>query len=139
MTRLALLADIHSDADALVKALKMIADLGCSHIVCAGDAIDYDLPSGTEEKISLLCDHDVICISGNHERRVLAEDREDHLSRASVEWLRSLPMSWRSAIDGVRVAVWHARPSSDMGGVDEGMIATDEVPGLLAEDDVNLR
>ena len=133
MTRIALIADIHSDVEALRLALKKLDSLGCSLTVCAGDAIDFDLPSGTEETIALLRSHDVVCIRGNHERWVLAESREDRLPKTAVEWLRSLQTSWSSTIDGVRVAIHHARPGSDLDGLDESTLELGEVPGLLAE------
>ena len=127
------MADIHSDVDALEAALKKLIDLGCSLTLCAGDAIDFDLPPGTEETIKLLRSRNVLCIRGNHERWVLAESREDRLPKTAVEWLRALPTSWSATIDGVRVAVHHARPGSDMDGIEESTLDTDEVPGLLAE------
>ena len=133
MTRLGLIADIHSDVAALEVALKKLGDLGCSPVLCAGDAIDFDLPAGTEETIELLTERGVLSILGNHERWILSEGRDDRLSKSAVEWLRSLPPSWSSTIDGIRVAVHHARSGSDMDGIDESMIDPAEVPGLLAE------
>ena len=133
MTRIGLIADIHSDLDALEAALAKLGDLGCDHVLCAGDAIDFDLPPGTEETIELLTERGVLSILGNHERWILSEGRDDRLSKSAVEWLRSLPPSWSSTIDGIRVAVHHARPGSDMDGLDEELLDTDEIPGLLAE------
>ena len=133
INRLGLIADIHSDVEALRFTLKKADALGCSQVVCAGDAIDFDLPPGTEETVELLRSRDVACIRGNHERWVLGEGRENRLSRTAAEWLRALPTSWTTIIDGVRIAMHHARSGSDMDGLDENMIEPDEVPGLLAE------
>ena len=133
MTLLGLIADIHSDVEALRLALKKLDSLGCSLTVCAGDAIDFDLPEGTEETVALLQDRTVLCIRGNHERWILAEGREDRLPKTAVEWLRALPTSWSATIDGIRIAMHHARPGSDLDGLDESTLDTDEVPGLLAE------
>ena len=133
MTRLGLISDIHSDVEALEAVLAKLDDCGCSQVVCAGDAIDFDLPPGTEETVELLRSRDVVCIRGNHERWILDESRENRLSRTAVERLRTLPTSWSSIIDGIRFAMHHARPGSDMDGIDESMIDPGEVPGLLAE------
>ena len=138
MTRIGLIADIHSDAEALEEALQKIDDLGCDLVLCAGDAIDFDLPPGTEETIELLRSRDVVCIRGNHERWVLAEGREDRLSKSAAEWLRALPTSWSSNIDGVRIAIHHARPGSDMDGIEKELLEPGEVPGLLAEAEANV-
>lgn len=133
MARIGLISDIHSDAEALEEALQKIDDLVCSLVLCAGDAIDFDLPSGTEETVELLQARQIVCTRGNHERWILAEDRVDRLSKPAAEWLRALPASWSSVIDGVRIAMHHARSGSDMDGLDENMIEPDEVPGPLAE------
>jgi predicted phosphodiesterase len=138
MTHLALIADVHSDSDALAAALRRIDDLCADAVVlCLGDAVDYELPPGTEETIRLLRDRRVVAIAGNHERWVLADGRaEQRLSPTSVDWLRSLPCSWSETIDGVRVVAWHARPGSDMDGIDS--VEPCEVPGLLSEAEADL-
>ena len=39
------------------------------------------------------------------------------LTPRAMAFLESLPASWTRRIDDVRVAVWHARPKSDMKGI----------------------
>jgi Icc-related predicted phosphoesterase len=41
LTRLAILADVHGDVEALRDALGQIDRLGCDEIVCAGDLVGY--------------------------------------------------------------------------------------------------
>lgn len=137
MTLIALIADIHSDADALAAAFARIDDLGADVVLSLGDAVDYDLPPGTEETIHLLRERRATCIAGNHERWVLAEGRaEQRLSPESAAWLRALPRTWSGTIEGVRVVAWHARAGSDMDGIDT--LEPSEVPGLLAEAEADL-
>jgi len=39
------------------------------------------------------------------------------LSRGALAWIAALPSSWSAELAGVRVAMWHARPGSDMEGI----------------------
>ena len=134
MTRLALLADIHSDARSLRRALEQLAELDIALILCAGDAIDLGVPSGSDETIDLLEKAGAICIFGNHERWVLRDEHlRKRLSRASIGWLEQLPPSWSDRIDGVRVVMWHARPGSDMEAIDEDRLEPGEAEAILAE------
>ena len=41
------------------------------------------------------------------------------LSRGSLAWLATLPVHWEAELEGVRVAMWHARPGSDMEGLEK--------------------
>jgi predicted phosphodiesterase len=131
------LADIHGDLQALDAALARLHDMGCDVILCAGDLIDVE-PLGEEVCQRLKAETDVICILGNHER--WACDRRHRqrdmrsffepchiseffgggaeLSRDSLAWLATLPAHWESELEGVRVAMWHARPGSDMEGLE---------------------
>jgi hypothetical protein len=74
------------------------------------------------------------CVSrGNYERWVLNDERlETRLSTKSIEWLRSLPESWSSTIDGVRMAMWHASVGSDMDAIEEAELEDGEVEAILA-------
>lgn len=116
--RLAILTDIHADVYALRDALAQIARLGCDEVVCAGDLLDWG--RSPEETLAVLRDERIPCIRGNHDRWALREGRDMsgwELTRQSFAFLESLPTNWGKAIDGVRVAVWHARPRSDMDGI----------------------
>ena len=133
MTRIALLADIHADADALRDALRQAERLGCTQILCAGDLVgDGPHPA---ETIELLQEHGVICILGNHDRWKLGREAEGDpdLPRACLDYLRGLPRTWRTEVAGVRVVAWHARPDSDMHGIDADLSSADELAQLLDE------
>jgi predicted phosphodiesterase len=41
------------------------------------------------------------------------------LSRESLAWLATLPGALGGELEGVRVAMWHARPGSDMEGIEK--------------------
>ena len=116
--KLAIISDLHADVHALRDALAQIERLGYDEIVCAGDVLDYG--RFPERTIALLQERRIPTILGNHERWALSEGRDAsgwRLTPRAIEFLESLPASWTRRIDEVRVAVWHARPRSDMKGL----------------------
>jgi predicted phosphodiesterase len=132
------LADVHGDLQALDAALGRLRGMGCDPILCAGDLIDIE-PFGEEVVQRLKAEKDVICILGNHERWALQGRRRQkdvrkffepcnisdyfgggtELSRDSLAWLATLSTHWDGELEGVRVAMWHARPGSDMEGIEK--------------------
>jgi predicted phosphodiesterase len=130
------LADVHGDIFALDAALARLHQMGCNPILCTGDLIEME-PFGEEVIQRLKSEKNVICIKGNHERWALERRRRrkdvrsffepcniaDYvgggidLSREALAWLATLPGHWEGELEGVRVAMWHARPGSDMEGV----------------------
>lgn len=144
--RLAIIADVHADVRALTDALAQIGRLGCDAIVCAGDVVDYGM--FPQETVELLMRSSIQCIRGNHDRWAVAGQRPHaetqseetverkggrpvKLSHAAIRYLSELPESWHQTIEGVRVAVWHGSPSSDMQGVGPLHFSPAGVRGLL--------
>jgi putative phosphoesterase len=116
--KLAVISDLHADVRALADALAQIERLGCDEVVCAGDVLDYG--RFPERTIALLQERRIPTIRGNHERWALSEGHDAggwRLTTRAIEFLESLPASWTRRIDDVCVAVWHARPRSDMKGI----------------------
>ena len=139
MSRLVgVLADVHGDLQALDAALARLHEMGCSPILCTGDLIEME-PLGQEVVERLKAEKNVICIKGNHERWALERRRRrkdvrsffepcnisDYvgggidLSREALAWLATLHTHWEGELEGVRVAMWHARPGSDMEGIEK--------------------
>ena len=137
MTKVGFLSDIHGDIASLDSALVRIREMGCTMVLCPGDLLDGVEPF-SEEVVQRMKAENVVTILGNHERWVLERRRRQsdlrksapsivapadlftgsaELSRESLAWLATLPSSWSAEIAGVRVAMWHARPGSDMEGV----------------------
>ena len=138
MARLAIITDVHADIHALNDALVQIERLGCDEIVCAGDILDWGL--FPEETIRVLRERRVATTQGNHDRWAVSEGRDASgwdLTPGAVAFLEGLPVSWTRGIDGVRVAVWHARVRSDMKGIYPDASATELASQLdRAEADV---
>jgi putative phosphoesterase len=124
--KLGVITDLHADLGALQAALAHLDDLGVDLIVCCGDIVDGgDEP---EEVIALLRERGIPCIQGNHDRWAVArhargeaahagDARKLALAHDSVAWLAALPTRWDRTIEGVRVAVRHGTPKSDMDGI----------------------
>jgi predicted phosphodiesterase len=130
------LADVHGDVFALDAALARLHQMGCDPILCTGDLIEME-PFGEEVVQRLKSEKNVICIKGNHERWALERRRRrkdvrsffepcniaDYvgggidLSREALAWLATLLGHWEGELEGIRVAMWHARPGNDMEGI----------------------
>ncbi len=131
MTRIAFISDVHADVHALRDALLQIDRLNCDLIVCAGDLVDWGL--FPEETIALLRERRIPCLRGNHDRWAIGRgdannpDNESSadlydangwdLSAEAMTFLAGLPITWNATVEGVRVAVHHARPGSDLEGI----------------------
>ena len=132
------LADVHGDLQALDAALPRLRAMGCDVILCAGDLIDME-PLGEECVQRLKAEKNLICILGNHERWAMESRRRQkdvrsffepchiseyfgggaELSHSSLAWLATLPTHWEAKLEGIRVAMWHARPGSRHGGAEK--------------------
>ena len=130
MTRIAIVSDVHADVHALEDALAQAARMGCDAVICAGDLVDCGL--FPDETIALLRDRAIPCIRGNHDRWRVADhaaatsgdgsiDRFTgsgaELALETLQFLAALPLEWNGVIDGVRVALRHGTPRSDMDGI----------------------
>jgi predicted phosphodiesterase/predicted RNase H-like HicB family nuclease len=134
--KVGIVSDIHGDIAALDAALGHLLGIGCATILCPGDLLDVE-PFG-EEVIQRIKAEKIVCIRGNHERWALERRRRrpdprksapslvelpdlvasgTKLSREALAWIAALPSSWSAELTGVRVAMWHARPGSDMEGI----------------------
>ena len=125
-TLLGIITDLHADLGAVLAVLDRLDALGVDQIVCAGDIVDGgDEP---EQVIALLREREIPCIRGNHDRWAVmrhdngepehvGDDRKLALKTETVAWLAALPTRWDTTIEGVRIAVRHGTPKSDMGGI----------------------
>ena len=132
--RLAVIADVHADIHALRDALAQAERFGCTVIVCAGDLVGYGL--FPMQVINLLRERKIPCVRGNHDRWVedpnMAGSSSGLLSDAAMTFLAGLPRVWNKVIDGVRLAMCHGTPRSDMDSVVPGMATADDVRRWLA-------
>lgn len=106
--RLAIISDIHSNLEALTKALELIKTQKVDEVICLGDIVGYG--ANPNECIELVQQHCTTVLLGNHDRaaldlaltktfttnaRVSAQWTYQALTEASKQYLRSLPMTSR--------------------------------------------
>ena len=125
--RVALLADIHSNLEALKAVL---ADMGPVDLcICAGDVTGYY--ADPNEVCAMVRDRGIATIRGNHDAYVIGDLRPDPakveayradwtrqvLTSENLEWLRSLPQGLTMACDSRTLRVRHANPWDEEGYV----------------------
>ncbi len=112
--RLAVISDIHSDADAFAAALDGARDQGFDQLLILGDLLTYGMqPVRTLELVAEAesCDRAVL-IRGNHDQMYLdgANGRSDYAD--------SLPEWIRESVDWTSRQLARSRASLDLGWVD---------------------
>lgn len=118
--RLAVIADVHGNADALAAVLADIDALGIATILNLGDHVSGPL-AAAESAALLMARPGMLCLRGNHDRWVAELAREamygsdraahDQLSPAQRDWLRGLPAT---ATLGHEIFLCHGTPQSDL-------------------------
>jgi predicted phosphodiesterase len=118
--RIAVIADIHGNADALAAVLAELDRLAPDALVNLGDVLAGPLDAaGTRD---LLAARDILTVRGNHDRTMAARDPAQmymsdkiasaQLSEADVDALGALP---ETAVVNGEVFLCHGTPRSDMG------------------------
>jgi predicted phosphodiesterase len=87
--RIAVIADIHANLEALESVMVMIADLAVDNIVCLGDIVGYN--ANPNECTDIIRRERIVSVVGNHD--VAASGREEPngfnaLAQAAVFWTR---------------------------------------------------
>lgn len=116
--RFAVIADIHSNADALTAVLRDIDDHGVDSIINLGDHLSG--PMAARETADLLMARDMILLKGNHDRWLTEQARDrmdtieatafDQLEAEHIDWVRQMPAT--QAFDG-EIFACHGTPRSD--------------------------
>jgi putative phosphoesterase len=136
--RIAAISDIHGNLTALDAVLADIKRRGVDMIVNLGDILSGPLlPRETAER---LMDIDLPTIKGNHERQLLADDRNgmgpadrfaaDAITAPQRAWLTALPAT-RWATDDVFMC--HATPHNDVDCFLEDIREGELIPAPLAQ------
>jgi predicted phosphodiesterase len=130
MTRIAVLADIHGNADALEPVLGAARDAGATQLIVLGDLVGYYYEPA--RVLDLLAGWTSIIIRGNHEDLLgkwLAGDEairqamrarygsgfaacETRLSKSTLRWLQELPHPLLVSLGGRRALLSHGHPAA---------------------------
>jgi len=87
--KLAILSDIHANAEALRATLARISTLAVNRIVCLGDIVGYNAEPAA--CITLLRQAGALCVAGNHDRAVTGQITVEgfpHTAVRAVAWTR---------------------------------------------------
>jgi putative phosphoesterase len=134
MTLIGLISDVHAAPEPVAEALAIFANAGVSQVFCAGDIAGY--MDQLDETIKLLVEHDCQTITGNHDLLYI-DHHEDESDDKAVTFLKQLPTTIETVIEGKSVYMVHAQPPDKChGGIKlldkAGQILTDRV-ALWAE------
>jgi len=120
MHLLALISDLHADAQSLTQALARISALGCQSVLCAGDLVGYG--PAPDRTIEILNSRSIPCVCGNHDRWTVSgfgSSAKIKLKPTSRTFLASLPPECHQVVADTRIVVTHGRPGYDMEGIFE--------------------
>jgi len=122
-----LISDVHAAPEPVAEALAIFARKGVDRVFCAGDIAGYmDEPA---ETIDLLVKNHCQSIIGNHDLLYL-DHHEDEKDNAAASFLRELPASYESIIEGKKVYMVHAQPPDGCHG---GIKLLDKHGDLMAD------
>ncbi|MGH7847445.1 MAG: metallophosphoesterase family protein [Candidatus Binatia bacterium] len=112
--RLGVISDIHSEADRLDQALRLLQD--CELIVCAGDISDQS--KFDARAVQLLLECGVLAIKGNNDFAACRNPliQKSTAGKPEERWLRSLadfPSHRYLTLGGLRLGVFHGSPWDD--------------------------
>jgi len=85
----AIISDIHSNLEALTKALEIIDQRSVDEIICLGDIVGYG--ANPNECLALIRQQCKTVIKGNHDEALLSESITAHFTedaRSAIEWTR---------------------------------------------------
>jgi predicted phosphodiesterase len=118
--RIAILSDIHSNLQALAKALSFIDQAEVTHIYCLGDIVGYG--GSPNECLELIRSRATLTVLGNHDAAAVDPSRADYFTKPgkiAAEWTNKvLRREHREFLEGLpylqqsgRVTIAHASPS----------------------------
>lgn len=89
--RIAILSDIHSNLQALIKALSTIDELRVDEVHCLGDIVGYG--GNPNECVNLVRKRVVKCVLGNHDLASLDTSHAEHFTKhgkIAAEWTHNV-------------------------------------------------
>lgn len=110
MTLIGLISDVHASHEPVADALRIFDKAGVTQVLCAGDIAGY--MEQLDETVSLLEDGECQTIVGNHDLSYLQkyDEKTNHAEQRSLSFLKNLPTTYQSFIEGKRLYMVHAQP-----------------------------
>ncbi|HSO39820.1 MAG TPA: metallophosphoesterase family protein [Labilithrix sp.] len=137
--RFGLIGDVHAEDQRLHVALTALGEARVDRILCVGDLVDGE--GDVDRTCSLLVEHRVTTVRGNHDRWIRDDDmrtlphahRMTGLSPESIELLKSLPVTLSIDLPLGKLLLCHGIGTNDMRrlGADESGYAISSNDDLL--------
>ena len=127
MALIGLISDVHATPEPVAEALSIFAKAGVDQVFCAGDIAGY--MDDLEQTIKLLVENECLTIMGNHDLLYL-DHHDDEPDNDAVSFLKQLPTSYQTIIEGKSVCMVHAQPPDECHG---GIKLLDKNGQLLAD------
>ena len=113
MTLIGLISDVHAAPEPVAEALAIFAKAGVSQVLCAGDIAGY--MDQLDETIKLLIENDCQTIMGNHDLLYI-DHHEDESDDSAITFLKHLPATFETVIEGKSLYMVHAQPPDECHG-----------------------
>ena len=107
MALIGLISDVHAAPEPVAQALAIFTQAGVDQVFCAGDIAGY--MDELEPTIKLLVDSGCKTIMGNHDLLYLDHNGDEPADEA-IAFLKALPTSYETVIEGKSVLMVHAQP-----------------------------
>ncbi len=105
-----ILSDIHGDYSALQQAVNRLDHHHqVEQILCAGDLVGRG--PQPDKVVQLIRERGIQTVRGNH------DEWSYGLSAENKDFLKELPLEWRSEIDGQSVFMCHGKPGNNLWGL----------------------
>lgn len=109
MVLIGLISDVHAAPEPVAEALSIFEKAGVDQVLCAGDIAGY--MDKLEQTIKLLIENDCKTIMGNHDLLYLAKSEPGNdAADSSIAFLKQLPATYETIIEGKRLYMVHAQP-----------------------------
>lgn len=107
MTLIGLISDVHATPEPVAEALHIFEKADVKQVLCAGDIAGY--MDQLDETITLLEESSCQTVIGNHDLLYI-EHHENEADNHTLSFLKQLPVSYQTSIEGKRLYMVHAQP-----------------------------
>ena len=120
LKKIGVIGDVHAEDELLEKTIMKLKSLQVNEIFCTGDIVDG--PGSAVRCISLLNEHNVKTVSGNHDRWLLKSEMRnledaslpEDLDGFSRQFLESLDAEYEFNINDIKILLCHGIGKNDM-------------------------
>jgi len=102
-----LISDVHAAPEPVAEAFSIFSEAEVEQVLCAGDIAGY--MDALDQTIKLLVENDCQTIMGNHDLLYI-DHHEDAADNGAIAFLKGLPASYETMVEGKSLFMVHAQP-----------------------------